>query len=161
MKIALLIFATITFTTPAFANQCKIAQSVYRDTESKGFELVFGKSIQNGGTFRATAVIKHPLQQQVYSFNVTQANGYGSTYFQLIKPISNKLEDESFVINFFNQNFKSAALILGREEQAPKYIFITGLGSHDYYRRRGRSLKDSQNNPPFLLDLMWVYERCQ
>jgi hypothetical protein len=160
MKTVLLTLATLVLTTPAFANSCKIDQSVYRDTDNKGFELVFGKSIPNNGISRATAVIRHPLQKQIYSFNVTQSNGYGSTFLQLIKP-NNNSEDKSYVINFFNQNFKSAGLILGREEQAPKYLFITGLGSDDYYKRRSRSSKDSQNNPPYLFDLMWVYERCQ
>jgi hypothetical protein len=159
MKVAILTLAIVETATPVFAVPCKVAHSVYRNVDGKGFELFFGSSIPGTGISYATATINHPNQKQIYSFSVTQSNGYGSIFFLIINPTNNGLEyGENFVINFFDQNLRSDTPgVLGREVQAPKY-FITGLGSYDYYKRRS---KRSTDTPPFLGDSMWVYDRCQ
>jgi hypothetical protein len=160
MKIAVLTSVILTLATQTLAAPCKIAQSIYHDSDGKGFELVFGTSIPGVGISNATATINHPKQKQIYSFSVTQANGYGSISFLSINPTRNGLKyGDSFGINFFDQNLRSATPgILGREVQAPKYAFISGLGSYDYYRKRSTVSKDT---PPILGELLWIYERCQ
>lgn len=160
MKIAVLTSVILTLATQTLAAPCKIAQSIYHDSDGKGFELVFGTSIPGTGISYATATINHPKQNQIYSFSVTQSNGYGSISFLSINPTSNGLEyGNSFGINFFDQNLRSATLgVLGREVQAPKYAFISGLGSYDYYKKRSTVSKDT---PPLLGELMWIYERCR
>jgi len=140
----------------ASAAPCPIAQSVYRDAEGKGFELVFGEPLPNSVT-SATATITYPQAGEVYSFTVGQSQGYGTIYMGLI-------EDEPFfTVNFFDQNLISAnPLWLGEETQAPKYIFMTGLGSYDYYFRR-HEIYSYELSPvaPLLGEIMWVYHRCQ
>jgi hypothetical protein len=160
MKIAILTSVVLMLATKALAAPCKIAQSVYHDSDGKGFELIFGTSIPGIGISYATATISHPKQKQIYNFSVTQANGYGSISFLSINPTSNGFEyGDSFGINFFDQNLRSATPgILGREIQAPKYAFISGLGSYDYYKKRSTV---SSNTPPLLGELMWIYERCR
>lgn len=141
----------------ASATPCPIAQSVYRDSEGNGFELVFGEPLANSVTSKATATITYPQAGELYSFTVGQSQGYGTIYMGLI-------EDEySFTVNFFDQNMISAnPLWFGVEIQAPKYVFITELGDHDYYSRRHNIYShDLSPVAPLLGEIMWVYNRCQ
>lgn len=138
-----------------FAAPCKISQSVYRDTDGKGFELVFGAP-PPGSPFLASVTLHHTQQKLLYRFNLTQANGYGS--ISLLWRQSPDQKGQSFPLNFFSQDFKAATpVIFGREEQAPTYAFITGLGRFDYYQRRGQI---SGHTPPQMVDMMWVHSRC-
>ncbi len=162
MKIAILTLILLMPATQVLAESCELKQSIYHDSNGKGFELVFGPSIPGMGSSYATATINHPThnKKQIYNFSVTQSNGYGSISFQSIKPTSNGLKyDESFGINFFDQNFRSANPgVIGREVQAPKYAFIAGLGVYDFYKRRANIESDTL---PFLGDVMWIYDRCR
>jgi hypothetical protein len=160
MKIAILAALLLTLPTQALAASCKISQSIYRDSAGKGFELMFGTAIPGKGGSYATATINHPKQNQIYNFSVTQSNGYGSISFVSIIPTSKGIEDgDGFRINFFDQNLGSANPgVIGREVEAPKYVFISDLGGHDYYKRRSAV---SEDTPPFLGDVMWIYERCR
>lgn len=154
-----IVSGVLLLTPPVSAASCKISQSVYRDAEGHGFELVFGDSLPGVGGSRATATIRHSTQGQLYHFNVTQANGYGSISLLTINATSNGLEfRDGFGIYFFDQELKSAMGILGREQQAPQYAFIPGLGSHDYYRRR---MTNTNESTLFLSDTMWIHDRCQ
>jgi hypothetical protein len=140
---------------------CKISQSVYRDLDGKGFELVFGPRLPGlPGVSQATAIIQHTRQTEVHAFSLTQANGYGSISLSALKSTTNGLEyGQRFTINFFDQNLRSASPgVFGREIHAPKYAFISDLGSYDYYTRREMVAKGA---PPFLKDTAWVYARCR
>lgn len=138
------------------AAPCKISQSVYRDTDGKGFELAFGGA-PNGSPFLASAALHHSQQEPLYRFNLTQANGYGSISLLWRQQQPNQ-KIQSFRLNFFSQDFKSATpIIFGQELQAPKYAFITDLGRFDYYQRRGEI---SDQAPPQIVDMMWVHDRC-
>ncbi|OLP17017.1 hypothetical protein BST81_18755 [Leptolyngbya sp. 'hensonii'] len=136
---------------------CPIAKSVYRDGDGKGFQLVFGPPPPNT-PYHATAVINHPQQRQLYRFLVTQSSGYGS--IRLLDQVNkNAKQGKSWWITFFDQNLKSATpLFLGQETESPKYAVIAELGSYDYYQRRGRI---TQNTPPFLQDVLWIFDHCQ
>jgi hypothetical protein len=160
MKIAMLTSIILMLATKALAEPCKIAQSVYHDSGGKGFELVFGESIPGIVMSYATATISHLKQKKIYSFSVTQSNGYGSIAFLSINPTKNGLEyGNSFGINFFDQNFRSANPgVLGREVQAPKYVFISDLGRYDYYKKRSEASNDTS---PLLGEVVWVHEHCR
>jgi hypothetical protein len=160
MKIAtftLGILMLVTLGLSVSAAPCKIAQSVYRDADGKGFELVFSAGNR---TSQATATITYPPQGQLYQFNVVQSSGYGSIFLVNINDTRNRLETNSRLgINFFDQNLRAATPIFSGEETiAPEYAFISELGGYDYYQRRGSI---QENTPPLLADLMWVHDRCQ
>jgi hypothetical protein len=146
--------------TAGLAAPCKINQSIYRDADGKGFELVFGAPIPGTGSSHATATIRHPKQGNLYNFNVTQASGYGSISLLAITSTEKSLKySDRLGINFFDPGFRSATpLVLGQEAQAPEYAFIYGIGSYDYYKRRGSV---SEKTAPFLGDVMWIHNRCQ
>ncbi len=143
---------------PVSAAPCKIAQSVYRDADGKGFELVF--SAAGNRTSHATATIAYPPQGQLYQFNVVQSSGYGSISLVNINSNGNRLETNNRLgISFFDQNLRAATpIFLGEETAAPEYAFISELGGYDYYQRRGSV---TENMPPLLADVMWVHDRCQ
>ncbi|MBW4525112.1 MAG: hypothetical protein KME18_07935 [Phormidium tanganyikae FI6-MK23] len=154
--IALSTVISIGFTLPAAAQSCKLTQSIYRDVNGKGFELIFGQPPKNRAVYGASAVIKQAKQGVIYRFNLTQANGYGS--ISLIDPKRNNDNPSGFfVINFFNSDLTSAPFMPGRETSVPKYAFINGIGAAHYYDYR----RDFSNNIPMLLDAMWVFDRCQ
>jgi hypothetical protein len=143
--------------TPAIAD-CPIAEGVYRDAEGLGFELVFSEGLPERASSRAIATVNHPNQAGLYDFSVTQSNGYGSIFIERLNAENSEIQG-SYPINFFDDQMRSAnPLFLGEEMDAPTYAFITGLGSDDFYRRRG-TVDDT--NVPLLGDMIWVFDRCQ
>jgi hypothetical protein len=119
---------------------CSIQKSIYRDADNRGFELVFSEAIPAVGSLRANATINHSQKDSLYRFDVTQANGYGSFFVMT--------HADEFVINFFNANLGAADVShIGPDVQAPKAVFISGLGSYDYYNRKDEV---SENTAPCL-----------
>lgn len=159
IQYASLTFGVMLLATPVSAS-CQIDQSIYRDADGKGFELIFSSPIPGLGGSLATATVKHLEQGNLYNFNVTQSSGYGSILLLSIDPTRNGLAyGDSFSINFFDQNFQSATpSVFGRETQAPKYAFVSNLGIFDYYRRQPLI---SDGTVPFLNDVMWIHDRCR
>lgn len=136
-------------------DSCPIGQSVYRDVSGQGIELIFSESTNL--VSKATAAINHPDNAHLYRFDVTQASGYGSVFLTSIdaegEPMGNS---ESLGLFFFDVTLGPATpTFWGDEPTAPEYAFIAGLGSHDYYHRRGAIA------PPLLTDMMWIHDRCQ
>ncbi|MGQ4647291.1 hypothetical protein [Lyngbya aestuarii] len=130
---------------------CSIQKSIYRDADNRGFELVLSEAIPAVGSLRATAKINHSQQDNLYQFDVVQANGYGS-FFAMNHA-------DEFVINFFDANLGAANIsYIGSDVEAPNAVFISGLGSHDYYNRKDQV---SEKTAPLLGDTMWIYDRCQ
>jgi hypothetical protein len=166
MKIVLVTLGMLMLATlvaePVLPAPCKISQSVYRDADGKGFELVFDEPIREKASSKATATITHSQVGELYKFDVNQSSGYGSIYLILLD-YDGALEPRDFSINFFAQNLLSATpLWFGEETQAPKYAFIAGLGGHDYYRRKDDLYTSGVSSlvPP-LGDMMWIYNRCK
>lgn len=155
----LLMLSIIVLSMPALAEaapskECPIAKSIYRDGDSKGFELIFSGPPPNT-PYHAIAVIHHSQRRSLYRFTVSQSSGYGSVWLNELSGDNSK-RNKSFRIAFFDQELKSATpLWLGDEKEAPKYATIAELGSYDYYQRRGTE------NPPLIGDVMWVFDRCQ
>ncbi|MEO0986543.1 MAG: hypothetical protein AAFY20_13450 [Cyanobacteria bacterium J06639_14] len=142
------------------ATSCQISQSIYRDADGKGFELIFGRAIPGTASSDATATISHSQQTQVYYFDVGQSSGYGTISLADLSPQNGTLADNSPLnLFFFDQASQSVTpLFLEETTEAPEYAFVSGLGSYDYYARRGMITEDT---PPLLGDMMWVYDRCQ
>ena len=141
----------------ATSETCPISNSIYRDANGQGFELVFGLPPIDSAV-QGTAVINHPQQAQLYQFRVLQSSGYGtvSLWDQDLEQPEN---DHGFWMAFFDHDLASATpLYLGEETAAPQYAVVAGLGSHDYYRRWGTITEDT---PPLLGDVMWIRDRCQ
>ena len=86
---------------------------------------------------------------QVFEFDMVQSQGYGSTSL-----IDAKGQKRSHLINFFNSDLSQKSIF--RAETAPKYIFVSGLGSEDYY---GNSLRGGRKI--MLGDVMWKLDRCK
>ena len=156
-----MLLAAIALSRPAIAesappNACPIAQSIYRDGDGKGFQLVFGPP-PPGKPYLATAAIDHPQQKPLYRFLVTQSSGYGSIW--LIDRAEDSPNRHSFGIAFFDRQLKSATpLFFGEETESPHYAAIAALGSHDHYQRRGSITPET---PPLLADVIWIFHRCQ
>ncbi len=120
----------LTATGAAASKSCPIAQSIYRDGDGKGFQLVFRPPLP-GSTAHATAAIAHPQQGQLYQFQVTQSSGYGSIWLSDMDA-SNSKRSKSLWMAFFDRNLKSATpTFLGEETEAPEYAVISELGSYD------------------------------
>ncbi|HEY9815922.1 MAG TPA: hypothetical protein V6D20_09035 [Candidatus Obscuribacterales bacterium] len=150
--LSMISLSTLTATGVTASESCPIAESIYRDGDGRGFQLVFGPPTP-GGIDHGTAVINHHQQGQLYRFKVYQSSGYGSV----------RLDDQNtgypeieggFWITFFDQNLQSATpLFLGEETASPMYAVIADLGSYDYYRRRGEEV--------LIPDAIWIFDRCQ
>lgn len=137
---------------------CPIVQSIYRDGNDQGFELVFGPPPIDS-IVDATAVIHHTQQANLYQFTVDQMSGYGSIWLsELEPPQADSREDQGFWLAFFDPDLRSATPLFFGDAVAPEYAVIAELGSHDYYARRG-TVEASQ--VPLLDDVMWIYDRCQ
>ena len=138
----------------ALSQDCPLTQSIYRDGDGKGFELVFGPPPPKT-VYDATAVIHHTQQRSLYRFTVDQLSGYGSVWLSDLSRSHSK-QSKSFWMTFFDRDLKAATpLLLWDAKEAPQYVVIAELGSHDYYQRRGTE------NPPLIGDVMWKFDRCQ
>lgn len=136
--------------TPTVAQECNLYKSVYSDVDNKGFELIFSKGRSNSVRY-ATAIIKHPKLGTIWSFDLSQSQGYGSTY---LLDNTNISRNRSYVIDFFNRRLESDRTFSWfRRNNSPAYAFIAGLGSDDYYSRRTSKI--------LLGDTMWIHKRCQ
>lgn len=149
--------STLSIAAAPRSAMCPIAQSVYRDGNGQGFELVFAPP-PVGSPFHATAVINHPQQSQLYQFMVSQSSGDGSVW---LSQESTGPEDaaKTFWVAFFDHSLYSATpLFLGEETESPMYAVIAELGSYDDALRRGTI---TATTPPLLQDTLWIHDRCQ
>jgi hypothetical protein len=97
----------------------------------------------------ATFLIKHKTRGEIGRYALGQSNGYGS--FSL-RDLSKKVDDPSPSLKpaFFDQHWRADRLL----NSAPKYLFISGLGSADWY---GNS-PQSRETP--VGELMWQLSSC-
>ncbi|PZO43285.1 MAG: hypothetical protein DCF19_04865 [Pseudanabaena frigida] len=157
LTLSMAALSMLSATELAASDSCPIAKSIYRDGDGKGFQLIFSPP-SSGGVFLATATIDHNKQGQLYRFQVTQSNGYGSVWL-LDRETKYSKRDRGLWIAFFDQNLKSATpLFLEKETESPKYAVIAELGSYDYYKRRDRVMG---NSSMLLSDTIWIFDRCQ
>jgi hypothetical protein len=131
---------------------CDLTSSIYRDVGNGGFELEFTSANQSssGGNF-ASATVKYPNGSILYTFSLTQAQGYGTV------SLMQAGGRDSFTVNFFNADLTPASWVSWRWSATPTYLFINGLGAAQYYCERnqvGRTV-------PLLGDVMWKFDRCK
>ena len=155
--LSITVLLTLMISRATTSEICPISDSIYRDANGQGFELVFGPP-PVGSAVHGTAVIDHPQQAQLYQFRMFQSSGYGTVWLWDKDP-DQPDNDWRFWIAFFDQDLASATpLYLGAETEAPQYAVVAGLGSHDHYQRRGSVTEET---PPLLGDTMWIRDRCQ
>ncbi|MEM0980028.1 MAG: hypothetical protein AAGH78_07120 [Cyanobacteria bacterium P01_H01_bin.58] len=129
------------------SNTCGLEGSVYRDANQQGFELkVAGPDANLSLIAPLTVTIQHQ-EAQLYYYAITISSGYASYYLMT--------EHNSLRLDFFQADLTNVELDI---ETAPAIAFISGLGSHDYYNRRGMLDADS---PPLIGDTLWLFERCE
>ena len=154
-----LLLGPLILTRTVLATPCPISQSIYRDANGEDFELIFGPAIP-GGTADATAMVSHLKQEELYRFEVSQSSGYGR--ISLIDVAPKLPTSEDFVwptLFFFDETLGSdTPLFFEEASEASEYAFIANLGIYDHYSRRDTLTEDT---PPLLGDVMWVYDRCQ
>lgn len=140
--------ALVLITDCAYA-ACNLTNSVYRDIGERGFELSFSPPPSGSASIAATATLTHLKRGKIFEFDMTQSQGYGSTFL-----IHRGSRDMTHLVNFFNSDLTQASVF--RAETAPTYLFIGGLGSEDYYTN---SMSGSREI--MLGDVMWQFYRCR
>ena len=126
--------------------KCSIENSIYQAIGNTDFKLIFSPSLPNKN-INAVVTLKHTKRGNIQIFHMVTSNGYGSSF--LTDP---KHEETTLNIVVFDRNLKRDRIF--RNEVAPEYAFISGLGSNDYYSNNTR-------NREFLLgDVMWKFDRC-
>ena len=125
---------------------CKFTNSIYQDIKGSGFELAVSKPSKGLVSVSAVVKIGHKKRGQVFEFDMVQSQGYGSTTLNDGKG--------QHLINFFNSDLSQKSIF--RAKTAPKYLFVSGLGSEDYYRNSSRGGREI-----FLGDVMWKFSRCE
>lgn len=130
------------------ASLCPLSDRRYRDANGQGFELVFSKPDPVEHPVSPVAAAIRWRDEELYSTGITVSNGYGSYYWLT--------EHDALRMDFFNADLTAAGL--DTEEPAQAIVFISGLGSYDYYTRRDQI---TETGAPLILDTLWVFDRCQ
>lgn len=123
------------------ATACPLEQSVYRDAAKRGFTLEFSPPSGDSMVPLASAELRHTQRGRIFSFDVTQSNGYGSFHLSQIDNPKSALP-----IYFFDANLRSI------EPNAAAWAFVSDLGATDHYDTRKK---------PAVGDAMWMLERCK
>jgi hypothetical protein len=134
---------------------CNFNKSIYHDVDGQGFELSFKPTPSNSSVYiTSIATLKHSRRGTIFKFDVTQMQGYGTTFLTHISGG----QEKSHGLYFFENNLKRTYVILsrGRDSNAVPYIFVEGLGVTDYYDNRQSGGRDV-----ILGDVMWKFSRCQ
>ena len=129
---------------------CDINRAVYKDTGEKGFELRFNDPPKDSAVLFATVTLWHSKRGNISSFEVGSFQGFGTVY------LSPKSKTESEAVSqisayFFDSNFKEF-----NNEGASPYMFISGLGSWDWYDNQMSGGRNTVLGNP-----MWKFDRCR
>lgn len=131
-------------------NECGIQDSIYRDVDGKGFELIFEAIEPPMGSLASSISIEYS-GEAIYQFDMSQGTGYGSFFASQ--------GESSLLVNFFDSHLTSNnPSFIGPEIKASKFMFISGLGSFDYYQRTDFS---PNFYPPLIGDTVWIFDRCR
>ena len=133
---------------PASEAACPLSDRSYRDANGQGFGLVFSEPDPVEHPISPVAAAIRWGNEELYSAGITVSNGYGSYYWLT--------EHDALRIDFFNADLTAAGW--GAEEPAQDIVFISGLGSYDYYTRRDQI---TETGAPLILDTLWVFDRCR
>lgn len=138
-------------TAPALAS-CPLHASIYRDVGNQGFELMWQEGIPQQASSKATLHIRLN-DESLYHLDLTQASGYGTLFLTVLDRDRAPVQVPNLTLNFFDDTLLNAnPYFFDLEQPAPTYAFITGLGSHDYYQRRGEDM--------LVGETLWVFDRC-
>lgn len=135
--------------SPIYA-ACDITHAIYKDINNKGFELRFNDPPQNSAVLFATVTLWHPKRGNINNFEVGSSQGFGTVYLFPKSPIESETVSQISAY-FFDSNFQE----LDRPEIST-HIFISGLGSWDWYENQMSGSRDTVLGNP-----MWKFDRCQ
>ena len=129
---------------------CDITRAVYKDVSKKGFELRFNAPPQESAVLFATVTLWHPKRGNINSFEVGSSQGFGTVY---LSPQSSTESETDYRISayFFDSNFKEF-----NQQGASPYMFISGLGSWDWYNNQMSEGRDIVLGNP-----MWKFDHCR
>ncbi len=145
-------------TVTATTKTCRIDQSIYRDADGNGYELIFGPPPPS--IYQGIAVIKHPQHGEIYRFLINRTSGYGTIW--LVDKGKYNWTTDSLSITFFDHQLKSMPLVFfGDASPTPQYVTITNLGKLDHYRPRNNLVKQPNLKRTPIGDVMWIFDRCQ
>lgn len=136
---------------PASASEtpiCPLQHRIYKDANGQGFELVFRDPDPVEHPVSPVAAVIRWGNEELYSSGLTVSNGYASYYWLT--------EHDALRMDFFNADLTSTGF--SSNEPAQDLVFISGLGSYDYYTRREQI---TETEAPLMLDTLWVFDRCQ
>jgi hypothetical protein len=152
LKISIYSLATIflLFSNSLAYAGCDITRAVYKDMGQNGFELRFNDSLQEVVGLFATVTLWHPKRGNINSFEVGSTQGFSTIY---LSPIYNTASETDYRISayFFDYNFKEF-----NQEGASPYMFISGLGSWDWYDNQMSEGRDIVLGNP-----MWKFDHCR
>jgi hypothetical protein len=131
---------------------CPLSQSIYRDGNGQGFELVWSAETTNFSSSKATLQISQG-DTSLHHLDLTQSSVYGTIFLSPLDQGSTPLAAPLTLV-FFDQALADATpLFFEADLPAPTYAFIAGFGQYDFYQRRGEG--------PLVGETLWILERCQ
>ncbi|MFM2430591.1 MAG: hypothetical protein RLZZ511_1804 [Cyanobacteriota bacterium] len=134
--------------------QCPLDRATYTAIGKPAFELQFN-SIEKRriATEIIALTIQHRDRGSLGSYHLGRSQGYGSYYMQdLAKSVEDDTDADLKPV-FFNANLQQANN--PETGNAPKYVFISGLGSRDWYTDR-----PGHRETP-IGEVMWQISGCR
>jgi hypothetical protein len=133
--------------------QCPIGRATYSAIGKPAFELQFSPIAKPKIASEFVALtIQHRDRGTVATYHLGGSLGYGSYY---LRDANTSIEDDSNASLkpvFFDANFQQAR---DPAPSAPQYLFISGLGSDDWYSDR------PGNRETPIAEVMWQRSGCR
>ncbi|NJN20931.1 MAG: hypothetical protein HC812_06700 [Leptolyngbya sp. RL_3_1] len=149
---ALLLATNLLQSHPSTPLVCPLSQSIYRDSNGQGFELVWRAETTNFSASKATLQISRG-DELLHHLDLTQASGYGTISLSSLDLEQTQVATVLTLV-FFDETLADATpLFFEPDLPAPTYAFIARLGRYDYYQRRGDGL--------LVGETLWIFDRCQ
>jgi hypothetical protein len=134
--------------------QCVLDRATYSAIGKPAFELQFSP-IENRkiATESVALTLQHRDRGMLTTYHIGGTMGYGSYVLRdLSRPIEEDTGDRLRTV-FFDANWQEVKDI--SRGNAPKYLFISGLGSNDWYADRANNRKQP------LREVMWQISNCR
>jgi hypothetical protein len=134
--------------------QCSLDRATYSAIGKPAFELQFSPIEQRRIATEIVALsIQHSDRGFLGSYHIGRSQGYGSYYMQDLAKSFEDDTDADLKPVFFDANLQQTKS--PENGEAPKYVFISGLGSRDWYTDR------SGNRTQPLREVMWQFSSCR
>lgn len=133
---------------------CPLDRATYSAIGKPDFELQFSPIEQRRIATEIVALsIQHSDRGFLGSYHIGRSQGYGSYYMQDLAKSFEDDTDADLKPVFFDANLQQTNN--PENSTAPKYVFISGLGSRDWYTDR------PGNREKPLREVMWQLSSCR